>query len=85
MIPVQPAGLLTIVSPTSLPPAEAPNPVFTDADVTEPPLPPVIARAPTTSPGPLSAGEKPPNGQTRVALSLLLSAFATIIASLLLL
>ncbi|KFK27133.1 hypothetical protein AALP_AA8G339300 [Arabis alpina] len=85
MIPVQPAGLLTIVSPNSLPPAEAPNPVFTDADVTEPPLPPVIARSPTTSPGPLATGEKSPNGQTQVALSLLLSAFATVIASFLLL
>ncbi|KAL0886825.1 hypothetical protein Bca101_010808 [Brassica carinata] len=85
MSPVQPAGLLSIMSPTSLPPAEAPNPVFTDADVTEPPLPPVIAKAPTSSPGPLSTGEKAPNAQTRVALSLLLSAFAVVLASLLLL
>ncbi|CAF2327889.1 hypothetical protein BRARA_J00984 [Brassica rapa] len=85
MSPVQPAGLLSIMSPTSLPPAEAPNPVFTDADVTEPPLPPVIAKAPTSSPGPLSTDEKSPNGQTRVTLSLLLSAFAMVLASLLLL
>uniref|UniRef100_M4CFC2 glycerophosphodiester phosphodiesterase n=2 Tax=Brassica campestris TaxID=3711 RepID=M4CFC2_BRACM len=85
MSPVQPAGLLSIMSPTSLPPAEAPNPVFTDADVTEPPLPPVIAKAPTSSPGPLSTDEKAPNGQTRVTLSLLLSAFAMVLASLLLL
>ncbi|KAH0935638.1 hypothetical protein HID58_012755 [Brassica napus] len=33
MAPVQPGGLLEVVSPASLPPAEAPNPVFTDADV----------------------------------------------------
>ncbi|WZZ21235.1 glycerophosphodiester phosphodiesterase GDPDL4 [Brassica napus] len=85
MSPVQPAGLLSIMSPTSLPPAEAPNPVFTDADVTEPPLPPVIAKAPTSSPGPLSTDEKAPNGQTRVTLSLLLSAFAMVLAFLLLL
>ncbi|KAL0734800.1 hypothetical protein Bca4012_011010 [Brassica carinata] len=84
MSPVQPAGLLSIMSPSSLPPAEAPNPVFTDADVTEPPLPPVIAKAPTSSPGPLSTGEKAPNGQTRVALPLLLSAFAVVLTSLLL-
>ncbi|XP_010443178.1 PREDICTED: glycerophosphodiester phosphodiesterase GDPDL4 [Camelina sativa] len=84
MIPVQPGGLLTIVSPASLPPAEAPNPVFTDADVIEPPLPPVTARAPTTTTGPQTTGEKAPNGQTRVTLSLLLSAFATLLASLLL-
>ncbi|KAF8116917.1 hypothetical protein N665_0014s0176 [Sinapis alba] len=85
MIPILPAGLLGIVSPTSLPPAEEPNPVFTDADVTEPPLPPVIARAPTTSPGPLSTDKKAPNGQTRVTLSLLLSAFYTALAAILLL
>ncbi|CAH2069857.1 unnamed protein product [Thlaspi arvense] len=83
MIPVQPGGLLAIVSPNALPPAEAPNPVITDADVIEPPLPPVTAKAPTTSPGPLSTDEKSPNGQTRVVLSLLLSAFATVLASLL--
>ncbi|CAH8381796.1 unnamed protein product [Eruca vesicaria subsp. sativa] len=85
MIPIQPAGLLEIASPTSLPPAEAPNPVFTDADVTEPPLPPVIARASATSPGPLSTDQKAPNGQARVALSLLLSALSMVLASLLLL
>ncbi|CAN7119398.1 unnamed protein product [Brassica rapa subsp. narinosa] len=33
MVPVQPGGLLEVVSPASLPPTEAPNPVFTDADV----------------------------------------------------
>ncbi|KAL1209660.1 Glycerophosphodiester phosphodiesterase GDPDL4 [Cardamine amara subsp. amara] len=84
MSPVQPASLLIIVNPDSLPPAEAPNPVITDADVTEPPLPPVTARAPTTTPGAQSTGEKTPNGETRVALPLLLSAFATVLASLLL-
>ncbi|XP_048619106.1 protein SUPPRESSOR OF NPR1-1 CONSTITUTIVE 4-like [Brassica napus] len=33
MAPVQPGALLQVVNPASLPPAEAPNPVFTDADV----------------------------------------------------
>ncbi|CAA7021098.1 unnamed protein product [Microthlaspi erraticum] len=85
MTPVQPAGLLTVVSPSFLPPAAAPEPVFTDADVSEPPLPPVVARSPTTSPGPLSTDEKRPNGQTRVApLPLPLAAFAMVLASLLL-
>ncbi|KAG2333160.1 hypothetical protein Bca4012_017184 [Brassica carinata] len=85
MSPILPAALLGIVSLDSLPPAEAPNPVFTDADVTEPPLPPVTAKSPTTSPGPISTDQKAPNGQTRVALSLLLSAFSTALAALLLL
>ncbi|KAG5414540.1 hypothetical protein IGI04_002107 [Brassica rapa subsp. trilocularis] len=49
MAPVQPGGLLEVVSPGSLPPDEAPTPVFTDADVTGPPLPPVTS---TTAPAP---------------------------------
>ncbi|KFK29182.1 hypothetical protein AALP_AA7G100300 [Arabis alpina] len=85
MIPVEPGGLLKIVSPTSFPPAQAPNPVFTDADVTEPPLPPVTAKAPTSSPGTPSTNAQAPSGQTRLTLSLLLSVFALVFASLLLL
>ncbi|CAA7025343.1 unnamed protein product [Microthlaspi erraticum] len=83
MAPVSPGGLLGIVS--SLPPAEAPNPVFTDADVTEPPLPPVTAKAPTSTPGTPSTNAQAPSGQTRLTLSLLLSVFAMLLASLLLL
>ncbi|KAL0712948.1 hypothetical protein Bca4012_019926 [Brassica carinata] len=48
---VKPAALLEFVGPLS------PDPVFTYADVTEPPLPPLTSRAPpTTIPGPLSTG-----------------------------
>ncbi|KAI3971817.1 hypothetical protein MKW92_046725 [Papaver armeniacum] len=36
-----PGGLLPLITTQDLPPAEAPNPVLTDADVSEPPLPPV--------------------------------------------
>uniref|UniRef100_A0A1J3CZD1 glycerophosphodiester phosphodiesterase n=1 Tax=Noccaea caerulescens TaxID=107243 RepID=A0A1J3CZD1_NOCCA len=85
MAPVQPGGLLQTVSPTSMPPAEAPNPVFTDADVTEPPLPPVTAKAPTSTPGTPSTTAQAPSGQTRLTLSLLVSVFAMVLASLLLL
>lgn len=85
MAPAQPGALLTLVSPTAFPPAEAPNPVFTDADVTEPPLPPVTAKAPTSSPGTPSTNAQAPSGQTRITLSLLLSVFAMVLASLLLL
>ncbi|CAN6987695.1 unnamed protein product [Brassica rapa subsp. trilocularis] len=84
MAPVQPGGLLEVVSPGSLPPAEAPNPVFTDADVTEPPLPPVTAKAPTPTPGTPSTTAPAPSGQTQLTLSLLLSVFAMVLASLLL-
>ncbi|CAF2028673.1 unnamed protein product [Brassica napus] len=88
MAPVQPGGLLQVVNHASLPPAEAPNPVFTDADVTEPPLPPVTAKAPTSTPGTPSepsTNAPAPSGQTRLTLSLLLSVFPMAIASLLLL
>ncbi|KAK4386928.1 Glycerophosphodiester phosphodiesterase GDPDL4 [Sesamum angolense] len=40
MTPVQPGGLISLMAPKFLPPAEAPNPVLTENDVTEPPLPP---------------------------------------------
>uniref|UniRef100_M4DRE9 glycerophosphodiester phosphodiesterase n=1 Tax=Brassica campestris TaxID=3711 RepID=M4DRE9_BRACM len=89
MAPVQPGGLLQVVNHASLPPAEAPNPVFTDADVTEPPLPPVTAKAPTSTtpgtPSKPSTNAPAPSGQTRLTLSLLLSVFPMAIASLLLL
>ncbi|KAL1202989.1 Glycerophosphodiester phosphodiesterase GDPDL3 [Cardamine amara subsp. amara] len=85
MAPIQPGALLTVVSSASLPPAEAPNPVFTDADVTEPPLPPVTAKAPTSTPGTPSTNAQAPSGQTRLTLSLLFSVFAMVFASLLLL
>ncbi|ESQ54604.1 hypothetical protein EUTSA_v10024494mg [Eutrema salsugineum] len=85
MAPVPPGGLLEVVSPGSLPPAEAPKPVFTDADVTEPPLPPVTAKAPASTPGTPSTNAQAPSGQTRLTLSLLLSVFAMVLASLLLL
>ncbi|EOA16078.1 hypothetical protein CARUB_v10004210mg [Capsella rubella] len=85
MAPVQPGALLALVSSASLPPAEAPNPVFTDADVTEPPLPPVTAKPPTSTPGTPSTNAQAPSGQTRITLSLLLYVFAMVLASLLLL
>ncbi|WZY76237.1 hypothetical protein YC2023_022621 [Brassica napus] len=46
MSPIQPGSLLSLVNPTSLPPAQAPSPSFTDDDVTEPPLPPVTTKSP---------------------------------------
>ncbi|XP_010545263.1 PREDICTED: glycerophosphodiester phosphodiesterase GDPDL3-like [Tarenaya hassleriana] len=81
--PVQPGSLLTLA--TALPPAEAPNPVFSDADVTEPPLPPVAARArSSSSPGTPTAGSQAHNGETRVAQSLFPSVLTMLLASLLL-
>ncbi|KAF8080191.1 hypothetical protein N665_0966s0004 [Sinapis alba] len=73
---LKPRSLLSLVNPKSLPPAEAPNPVFTADDVTEPPLPPVTAKSPTSS---TNAQAHRPSGQTRLTLSLRLSVFASLL------
>jgi glycerophosphoryl diester phosphodiesterase len=59
MLPVNPGGVLTLISTSSLPPAQDPNPIFTHDDVTEPPLPPVIAKSPTSTLGTPSTIAKP--------------------------
>ncbi|KAI4390076.1 hypothetical protein MLD38_002226 [Melastoma candidum] len=87
MSPVPPGGLVSLITATPmLPPAEAPDPILTDADVSEPPLPPVSARPPT--PSPPSASSPPPvkskNGQTRAAAHLLVSSVVGFLATLLL-
>ncbi|CAD5316498.1 unnamed protein product [Arabidopsis thaliana] len=76
MLPVQPGSLLGAVSPLSLPPAQAPDLIITDADVIEPPLPPVTAKSPTSTP---STNAQAPSGQIRHTLSLLLSVFASLL------
>ncbi|KAI3923539.1 hypothetical protein MKX01_015367 [Papaver californicum] len=52
MMPAQPGNLLQVVTPQYLPPAEAPNPILTEADVSEPPLPPVSKKAASDAPTP---------------------------------
>lgn len=85
MNPVQPGGLLPLITPDYLPPAEAPNPILTEADVTEPPLPPVTP-VPSTSPSNGSAAPATqPNGQPKVATGIFLSTMAMLLITLLLL
>ncbi|KAK1274403.1 putative glycerophosphoryl diester phosphodiesterase 1 [Acorus gramineus] len=76
MMPVQAGGLLGLI-PTAQPPAEAPNPVLTGADVAEPPLPPVSTRPGTdggTGNTTLAPVPPPPgNGQTRREMPIFLS------------
>lgn len=50
MHPAQPGGLLSIMPPFAQPPAAAPMPLLTDADVTEPALPPVSNTTTPASP-----------------------------------
>lgn len=81
MTPVQPGSLLTLIIPQFLPPAEAPNPVLIESDVTEPPLPPVAKIKPSIDNG--STAKAPataPNGQSSVVASILMSSVAILLA-----
>ncbi|KAI3920438.1 hypothetical protein MKX01_000777 [Papaver californicum] len=60
MTPALPGGLLQLVTTPFLPPTEAPNPSFTVADVSEPPLPPVSKQAPSDT-NVISAGGPSPS------------------------
>ena len=80
MSPVQPGNLLQLVTPAYLPPAEAPNPYLTEADVVEPPLPPVAAKTPTSSPSGTAAAPTSPNGQPKVAACVILPLVAVLLA-----
>ncbi|KAK8485988.1 hypothetical protein V6N13_134061 [Hibiscus sabdariffa] len=80
MSPVQPGSLYQLITAPYLPPAEAPNPILTDADVVEPPLPPVAAKAPTSSPNSTAAAPRSPNGQPKVAASVILPLLTVLVA-----
>ncbi|CAF1901861.1 unnamed protein product [Brassica napus] len=76
MSPLKPGGLLSIVNPKSLPPAEPPYLVFTADDVTESPQPPATEKSPSSS---TNAQTHRPSGHTRLTLSLCLSVFASLL------
>ncbi|KAH7860403.1 hypothetical protein Vadar_013070 [Vaccinium darrowii] len=88
MLPVDPnKGLMSdILYPQFLPPAQAPNPVLTEADVDEPPLPSVVSKAappPDTGSGFIpSAPTSTTNGQPEVVASIFLSYLAVLLATL---
>ncbi|KAM5586930.1 glycerophosphodiester phosphodiesterase GDPDL3-like [Rosa sericea] len=84
MKPVPPGALLTVVSPLQLPPAEAPNPVLTESDVIEPPLPSALAPG-ITNGSTVVPPQPPPNGQPKIAACFFLSNLALLVATLLLL
>lgn len=83
MTPVEAGSLFQVMVPSFFPPAEAPNPVLTEDDVIEPPLPPVAVRSPpsgtgngTAAPGPTS-----PSGQSMVVASTLLSTLTILLVT----
>lgn len=85
MKPVQLPGLLSKIDNFSLPPALAPVPPLTEAEVTEPPLPPLSKIAPSSpiaGTGPVA--QPPRNAQTKVAVCFFMSTLSLLVASLLL-
>ncbi|KAK9689421.1 hypothetical protein RND81_09G058600 [Saponaria officinalis] len=80
MSPVQPAQLIQLVTPDLLPPAEAPNPLLKEADISESPLPAVSKN---DSAAPTSTAEAPkgsPSGQHQITASALISILSIIVA-----
>ncbi|GMP52278.1 hypothetical protein CsSME_00018166 [Camellia sinensis var. sinensis] len=84
MSPVQAGGLLQLIAAPDLPPAKAPNPILTDSDVVEPPLPTVVAKSPTSDIGnvTISPTTTPSNGQPKVVAFIFLSYPASLLATL---
>ncbi|XP_026448048.1 glycerophosphodiester phosphodiesterase GDPDL4-like [Papaver somniferum] len=92
MLSAPPGGLLPLITTQDLPPAEAPNPVLTDADVSEPPLPPVSKKGDgnvnPSSGGPTpskSGGPTPSNANVGKMAGFFFSSLSMFFASLLLL
>ncbi|MFS7963666.1 putative glycerophosphodiester phosphodiesterase [Helianthus anomalus] len=69
MEPSKPGQLLEFMTPQLMPPAEAPNPILTDADVADAPIPPTTKKAPPPSGNSTSPSGQPPKATARVLLS----------------
>ncbi|CAL5405434.1 unnamed protein product [Camellia sinensis] len=84
MTAVLPGGLIQAMSPQVMPPAQAPNPVLTVADVVEPPLPTVVGKTPPTSNtnGSTAPSPTPLNGQPKVLACIIMSYLAVLLATL---
>ncbi|KAJ9672286.1 hypothetical protein PVL29_025768 [Vitis rotundifolia] len=81
MRPVEPGGLMQILTRDDLPPALAPYPVLTESDVAESPLPEVTA---SSTNGETTATTSP-NGQPKIATCIVLSNLAVLLVTILLL
>ncbi|KAL4554709.1 hypothetical protein LXL04_037311 [Taraxacum kok-saghyz] len=85
MSPASTGQLFSIMTPQFIPPAEAPSPILTDADVAEGPIPP--ARIPSPPSGGGSTGPptaSPSGGPPKAILGVLFSCFVTIVAAMVL-
>ncbi|THG01479.1 hypothetical protein TEA_010309 [Camellia sinensis var. sinensis] len=84
MSPVQAGGLLQLMAAPDLPPAQSPNPILTESDVVEPPLPAVVVKSPTSDIGnvTISPTTTPSNGLPKVVSFIFLSYPASLLATL---
>ncbi|XWS11287.1 hypothetical protein CRYUN_Cryun38cG0071100 [Craigia yunnanensis] len=80
MSPVDPGSLFQLITSAYLPPAEAPNPYLTEADVVEPPLPSVAAKSPTSGSSGTAAAPTSPNGQPKVTACVIVPLMAVLLA-----
>ncbi|XP_047336964.1 glycerophosphodiester phosphodiesterase GDPDL3-like [Impatiens glandulifera] len=86
MSPVQPGSLLQLITPDLMPPAEAPYGILDEADVAEPPLPPVTTKPTTsgTNNGSTTAaaapGHQPNRGQPKAVGCVFISSMALLLA-----
>ncbi|KAF8017432.1 hypothetical protein BT93_H2568 [Corymbia citriodora subsp. variegata] len=87
MSPVQPGSLMQVIPPPALPPAQAPYPVLTVADVVEPPLP-VVQEAtapPPTGGSTATVPSQQKSGQPKLPAGIFLSSLALLLPTLFLL
>ncbi|XP_076911148.1 glycerophosphodiester phosphodiesterase GDPDL3-like [Bidens hawaiensis] len=74
MIPAKPGLLLEYMTPQFMPPAEAPNPILTDADVADAPILPSIKKSPPPAAGnSTSPSGQPPKAAARILLASLIT------------
>ncbi|CAH1451024.1 unnamed protein product [Lactuca virosa] len=76
MAPASPGQLFSVMTPQFIPPAEAPSPILTDADVAEGPIPPARIPSPpsgggSTGPPTASPSGEPPKAAVGVVFSFL--------------
>ncbi|KAJ6423760.1 hypothetical protein OIU84_024686 [Salix udensis] len=86
MSPASPGSLMQLIAPVALPPAEPPNPVLSESDVVEAPLPSSLAALPPT-PGDGAAAVPPgtSNGLPKIGAGSFLTSLAMFFTILLLL
>lgn len=79
--PAQPGQLFGIMPPGSMPPAATPNPILTDADLADPPIPPAVTKPPppssngSTAPSPGQTSSQPP----KIVVEILLCSLAIVV------